>query len=337
MQVEHFRGPEGFEVLKSHWNLLLRSSYRDTVFSTWEWQRAWWEHFTPGDLWLGAGYVGSELVAIFPLYLWAKPAGERSLRLVGCVEVADYLDLIVRQGEEREAFQAFLDCLSSDSAPAWDTVELCNLPEGSPTCTLLPTMAEEAGYRARLLVEDVCPVIDLPETWEEYLASIGKKQRHEIRRKLRRAQAGAELEWYVVDGDRDLRQEVDVFLDLHRKSTSEKDAFMDEQMEAFFHTVARCMQDAGWLQLMQLKMDSRPVASLISFDYGDSLMVYNSGYDPDSHAHLSPGIVLLSICIQNAINSGKRAFDFLRGDEEYKYRFGAHDTTVYRLILERED
>ncbi|MFQ5814423.1 MAG: GNAT family N-acetyltransferase, partial [Anaerolineae bacterium] len=76
-------------------------------------------------------------------------------------------------------------------------------------------------------------------------------------------------------------------------------------------------------------------ATMLNFDYRDSILVYNSGYNPRKYARLSPGIVLLSYCIQWAIESGRAKFDFLRGDEEYKYRFGAQPTEIYRLLIAR--
>jgi len=336
MQLQHYSNAEGFTALQPAWNALLRVSRANTVFSTWEWQTTWWRYLAAGDLWLTAARdaAGAPL-AIFPCYCRVNPAGERSIRLVGCVEVADYLDLIVRAGDEEPAYRAFVEALLSDAAPAWDVVELCNLAERSPTCTLLPDVARAAGLRATVLQEDVCPVISLPSSWEEYLSSIDKKQRHEIRRKLRRAEKEARLEWYVVNERETLDDEIETFLRLHRLSRPDKEGFMDDTMAAFFHGIARAMFDAGWLQLMHLKLDGEVEASVLSFDYDDTIMLYNSGYDPQGHPQLSPGSVLISLCIRHAIELGRRAFDFLQGDEIYKYRFGAQDTRVYRALIER--
>lgn len=337
MQLQHFYDLDGFQALRPEWNQLLRSSSANTVFSTWEWQTTWWEHLAAGDLWLTAARDDAgQLVAIFPCYRLTSPSGERSIRLVGCIEVADYLDLIIRQGKEDTTFQAFLAGLTCEDVPEWDTVELCNLAERSPTRHLLPDIARSAGFQATVLEEDVCPIIELPSTWEEYLLSINKKLRHEIRRKLRRAEAETELEWYVADERHDLQHEVDIFLDLHQKSRPDKEQFMDPQMKTFFHAIAAAIQSAGWLQLMQLKLDGRHQASLMSFDYGNTIMLYNSGFDPVGHSHLSPGNVLISICIQYAVELGRGVFDFLQGNETYKYRFGAQDTRVYRVLISRE-
>jgi CelD/BcsL family acetyltransferase involved in cellulose biosynthesis len=336
MRLQHYHDPSGFDALQSEWNSLVQSSSANTAFSTWEWQKTWWRHLGAGDLWLTAVRTDDgRLTAIFPCYRYHTTTGERSLRLVGCIEVADYLDLIIEMGHEEQALDAFLSALAGDDAPEWDSVELCNLPEDSPTLRRLPAMAQAAGFQSTALEEDVCPIIKLPADWETYLLSINKKRRHEIRRKLRRAEAEADLEWYVVGEEHDLAHEMDIFLDLHQKSRPDKNDFMSQEMQAFFHAIAGAMHAAGWLQLMQLKLDGRPEASILSFDYGDSIMLYNSGFDPQGQSHLSPGNVLISICIRHAIELGRSIFDFLQGDEEYKSRFGAQDTRVYRVLISR--
>jgi CelD/BcsL family acetyltransferase involved in cellulose biosynthesis len=254
--------------------------------------------------------------------------------MVGCRDVSDYLDLIVERGQEDDVYRALLDYLESD-APDWDLLDLCNIPQDSLTFERLRALAEQRGYQTLVEVEDVCPIIDLPRTWEDYLMMLDKKQRHEIRRKLRRADGGVDTRFIVVGPDRDLQAEMETFIDLHQKSTPEKDEFMDPQMQGFFFDVAQVLQDAGWLQLAFVEMDGVKAASLLNFDYGDAILVYNSGYDPAQFYHLSPGIVVTSRCIEHAVELGRARFDFLRGDEEYKYRFGAQDTEVRRLIIAR--
>jgi CelD/BcsL family acetyltransferase involved in cellulose biosynthesis len=138
-----------------------------------------------------------------------------------------------------------------------------------------------------------------------------------------------------VDEERDLAAEMEAFIELHEKSDVDKDAFMDAQMKGFFHAVAQVLYEAGWLQLAFIEVNGEKAATMMNFDYRDSIMVYNSGYDPQQYAWLSPGIVLLAYCIQHAIELGRAKFDFLRGDEEYKYHFGAQPTEVYRLLITR--
>jgi CelD/BcsL family acetyltransferase involved in cellulose biosynthesis len=338
MKIETYTDLSGFDALAEEWNDLLKRSAFDTLFLTWEWQRTWWEHLGEGDLFLiTLRDDQGHLAGIAPLYRTVSASGERKLSIVGCLDVSDYLDIIVAQGYETEVYGALLDYLDSAEMADWDAAELCNVPEISPAHQALAEMAVEQGHEFRTLVEDVCPVIDLPATWDAYLALLDKKQRHEIRRKMRRIEREADVHWYIVDQGRDMAEEIEAFIELHQKSSADKDDFMDERMKGFFHAVAHVLHPPGWLQLAFIEVDGQKAASMLNFDYKDAILVYNSGYDPQHRAHLSPGIVLLAYCIQHAIELGRARFDFLRGDEAYKYRFGAKDTKVYRLIIVRSD
>ena len=336
MRIEvHFESG-GFWALKPEWNELLHRSCCDTLFLTWEWQSVWWKHLGEGELLL-LGFRSDEdgrLVGIAPLFHTETDDGKVVLYLIGCRDVSDYLDLIVEVGQEEAVYRALLGYLESD-APAWDLVDFCNIPQDSTTFVEFRELAEERGYQTLVEVEDVCPIIDLPATWDEYLMLLDKKQRHEVRRKLRKADAEANARFVVVGREHDLQAEMQAFIDLHQKSTPEKDKFMDPQMQAFFFDVAKVAQERDWLQLVFVEMNGERAASLLNFDYGDQILVYNSGYDPFQFRQWSPGIVVTARSIEHAIDLGRDRFDFLRGDEVYKYRFGAQDTKVRRLLIAR--
>lgn len=342
----------GFEALQREWNTLLRRSRFNSVFLTYEWQTTWWRNLGKGDLWI-IGFrlqQTNELVGIAPLYL-SPPSpstlssgalsgraarGQRQLNLVGCIDVSDYLDLIMAEGYEAPVYTALLQWLQSPNAPAWDVFDLCNLPEGSLTWQTLPTLVQAAGWQADVFQEDVAPQFALPLHYETYLQeSVDKKQRHEIRRKQRRAEREAKSEFVIVDSQQSLEVEVDDFVALQRASRVDKADFMTPEMHHFFLAAARTMMAAGWLRLCFLILDGEKVATLYAFEYDRRFWLYNSGYDPQSHSQLSPGWVLLSYAIQYAIANGCRIFDFMQGDEEYKYRFGSHDYRVMRLMIRK--
>ncbi len=332
MQVEaHFQSG-GFAALRPEWNELLGDSCCNTIFLTWQWQTTWWKHLGEGELLLlGFRSDDGRLVGLAPLFYDDSDPDRRMIRMIGCRDVSDYLDLIVARGYEDAVYRRFVSYLSNEAAP-WDALDLCNIPQQSQTFVLLQAIAEAEGYQTLVEIEDVSPIITLPATWEEYLMMLDKKQRHEVRRKLRRAE-GAGTRFLIVGPDDNLQAQMETFIDLHQKSTPEKDAFMDPQMQGFFLELTQVLHEEGWLQLAFVEMDGQKSAALLNFDYDNAILVYNSGYDPVSFRHLSPGIVVTAQCIENAINLGRDRFDFLRGDEEYKYRFGARDTTVRRLLL----
>ncbi len=336
MRIEAHFESGGFWALKPEWNDLVRRSCCDTLFLTWEWQSTWWKHLGEGSLLL-LGFRAVDdgrLVGIAPLFHTQTDDGKWVLYLNGCRDVSDYLDLIVELGQEDAVYHALLDYLESE-APAWELVDFCNIPQDSLTFVRLRELAEERGHQTLVEVEDVCPIIDLPPAWDDYLMMLDKKQRHEVRRKLRKADMEADARLIIVGPDHNLQAEMQDFIKLHQKSAREKDEFMDPQMQAFFFDVAQVLQAQGWLQLAFIEMDGQKAATLLNFDYGDAILVYNSGYDPTRFRHLSPGIVVTARCIEHAIALGRDKFDFLRGDEVYKYRFGAQETKVRRLLIAR--
>jgi CelD/BcsL family acetyltransferase involved in cellulose biosynthesis len=330
LRVKLYTEKEAFLLLREEWNRLLVSSPSDTIFLTWEWQSLWWEFFGRGRqlLLLTARHEG-ELVGIAPLFY----AHEGIIRLVGGTEISDYLDIIALSGREREVWSAFLAYLLEECS--WDTIDLHNLPAASPTREVLSSLEEKHGLRVEASLEEVCPLILLPETWEGYLQVLDKKRRHELRRKLRKAQREAKVDWYLVSQDVALASEMERFLDLHQRSSPHKDQFMDQAMQRFFKAMAKSTFEAGWLRLGFILINGLKVASLLCFDYGDSILLYNSGYDPERYRALSPGVLATAHCIEEAIQQKKKVFDFLRGSEEYKYRFGARDTEIYRLVVSK--
>jgi CelD/BcsL family acetyltransferase involved in cellulose biosynthesis len=334
MRIEPHFESGGFSALKPEWNDLVHRTRYDTLFLTWEWQSTWWKHLGEGTLLL-LGFRAEDdgrLTGIAPFFRTQSSDGKQVLFLNGCRDVSDYLDLIAEAGQEEAVYLALLDYLENQ-APAWDLVDLCNLPQNSLTFERLRELARARGYQCLVEVEDVCPIIDLPQSWDDYLMMLDKKQRHEVRRKLRKADSEADTSFFIVGPEHDLRTEMQNFVALHQMSTPEKDEFMDPQMQGFFFDVAQVLQAKGWLQLAFVQINGHKAASLLNFDYGDSIMVYNSGYDPSRFSHLSPGIIVTARCIEHAIALGRHRFDFLRGDEEYKYRFGAQSTEVRRLLI----
>lgn len=335
MKLQLLRDASGFDQLRAEWNELVRQSQANTLFMTWEWQTTWWRHWGTSELYLLAWReeVTGRLVGLAPLYVDTTADGLRSLRLVGGTEVSDYLDLLLAPGYEEPVFQALTDWLAGSTAPAWDRLELVNVPEGSPT---LDRLAELLGrqWSTTANVEDVCPIVVLPADWEAYLALLDKHQRHEVRRKLRKIEQEPEAHWWVSRSDAEVARDVETFIDLHQLSSADKDDFMTEPMKAFFRDLAMVLHTNGWLTLATLAVNGSPASALFSMVWQGRWLLYNSGYDPANYRELSTGIVLLAYCVQEAIRRGVQVFDFLQGNEPYKYRLGGQDTRVWRLVVQ---
>ncbi len=312
------------------WNGLVARSRTSVPFLTWQFQTTWWRFWGSGDLHLlGLQDAAGDWVGALPLYTAGTPE-ERVLRFVGGTDVADYLDVVAAAGHEEAVWKAGLQALLDTP---WRALDLRPVPADASTVALMPALARAAGLECRIEREERCPVIELPDSWEAYLARLSGKDRHELRRKLRRAES-ARPRVEVARTPAGIAAFLDSFVGLHRKSKVGKARFMDERMEAFFREVAGALAAAEWAALWLLWLDEQPAAALFCLEYGGTIGLYNSGFDPAARA-LSPGVVLIARTIEDAIARGFRRFDFLRGDEPYKYGFGAVPTGVVRIVLDR--
>jgi CelD/BcsL family acetyltransferase involved in cellulose biosynthesis len=169
--------------------------------------------------------------------------------------------------------------------------------------------------------------------FDEYLGRVEKKQRHEIRRKIRRAEeSGRGVRWYISDMA-DVEAEIDVFLSLMEHDQG-KAGFLHDDMRAQMRAVIRTAHENGWLWLAFLEADGQRIAANLNFDYNNKLWGYNAGVNRD-FMDLSPGWVLLGYVLQWACENKRTEFDFMRGDEDYKYRFGAVNQYVMRFKATR--
>jgi CelD/BcsL family acetyltransferase involved in cellulose biosynthesis len=213
-------------------------------------------------------------------------------------------------------------------------MELNGVSEFSPTLQFLPPQMHLSGFHVAQEAEEVALYLDLPQTWEAFLETLSGKDRHELRRKIRRLENEVVLELRRAEGGSSLRADMEIFFDLHRKSRKDKAEFMTPEMEAFFQEIAARFQERGWLSLSFLKLAGKEVATFLSFDFSGTEYVYNSGYDPD-FSRFSPGIVLAAYCIRRAIEKGKAGFNFLRGREDYKYHLGGKEEKIYRIRVSK--
>ncbi len=334
MNVTLYETEALFSDLRDEWQELLADSDANRIFLTYEWLSIWWTVYHPGQVWAVVLRDDSgRCQGIVPWFV-TEMDGERVVRPIGCVEVTDYVDVIARRGAETAVFQSLTGWLA-EHRHDFDVIRVCNFPQDSHALAQLPALVKANGFAVHVQVEDVCPVIRLPDSFEDYIASLEKKNRHELRRKMRRATG--QVAWYVVDAQHDLVVELEVFLKLMAASTPDKAEFLrDPYNVEFFRQIMPALAERGWLQLALLTVNGQAAAAYLNFDYQNRIMVYNSGLDPEAHGHLSPGIVLLARLIEYAIGCQREWFDFLRGDEPYKYDMGGQDTQVYRMEIRRD-
>ena len=314
---------ESFDSIYSDWKKLQDESPAGSFFSSPEWSKIWWQQFGSGaELYLGAVRQEGKTLGIAPLR-----ANDNTASFIGSSNVCDYLDFVVKTGNEESFFGELLDNLKTKGIIRLDMAPL------RPDSTVIKSLVEIAPRRAWQIScshEGVSVELDLPATWEDYLQLLAGKQRHELKRKLRRLDEEGELNYrHSTDAN---QQDIDIFLRLFQNSRQDKAAFLTPRMESFFRAAANAMAEQELLRLNILELDKKPVAATMCFDYKDTVYLYNSGYEPD-YGWLSVGVISKALCIKDSIERNKKRFDFLKGGEAYKYHLGGQELPLYKCSL----
>lgn len=318
------------------WNALVEQSIIDTPFSRHEYLSEWWKTLGGGE-WNSAQLIlvsateNDQLIGIAPLFL-AEHEGQHALLLVGSIEISDYLDLIVRPDDHARFLSGLLDFLASSATDDWSTLDWYNLPDSSPTLAALKAESEKRGWSHHEEIYRPTPRITLNGSFDEYLSRLEKKQRHEIRRKMRRAaESEKNVRFHLIDSTADIEFEMNAFFDLMVQDPN-KEKFLHPEMREQMTVTIRNAFERGYLWLAFLEVNGSKAAASLNFDYKNKLWGYNSGVGRE-HMELSPGWVLLAHVIQWCSENGRTEFDFMRGDEEYKYRFGGVNRFVMRVKM----
>jgi CelD/BcsL family acetyltransferase involved in cellulose biosynthesis len=306
---------------------LLRLHAEQPVFLHPAWLRVWLAHFA-GETACEPRVLTDEAGSyIAPLMRVAD-----RLTFIGDPSICDYMDVLADPAHLDAAYERLWLAIVAEP---WRQLDLWGLAAASPTRRHIAGCARDAGYSVAEELEAVAPRIDLPADWEAYLASLNKKDRHELRRKIRRLfESGGGVRSEVLTTPEEVGAGIETFLDLHTRSRQDKTDFMTDGMAAFFRRMVAALAAEGLIRLFLLHINSRPAAAVLCFDAGSCLYLYNSGYDPE-FSSLSVGLVSKALCLQWAIENGKHCLDFLRGNEPYKYDLGAQDQQIYRLHVSR--
>jgi len=324
--------------LKTEWDLLLARSITQVPFLLWDYIHAWWQTKGGGEwpaeassLAIITAHEDSQLVGIAPLFISEKPDQPRALRFIGQVEVSDYLDLIADSDKLVSFASAVLEFLYDEPNLKDLPLILENILEDSPTLTAFRTAAAERNWDYDAKILQPSPYIPTAPDWEQYLAGLDKKQRHEIRRKMRNAATQHDSSWYIMQHGEKCQEEMDAFLCMMRNEP-EKDTFLNSMMVDFMQAVAEAACQNEILQLSFLVMDGEKAGAYLSFVNDRKLLVYNSAWNP-KFSQYSPGWVLLAHLIQWAIENNFTEVDMMRGNENYKYKFGGIDRHVMSISL----
>ena len=312
-----------FAKLGDEWDDLLAHSVAPTVFLTWTWVSSW--RATVGkDLQLliatARRPTDGLLLGIAPMAIERRIDGRvlryRALQFIGGhAAAADHPDFIVRTGQEGVAAPLWAAITEVDE---WDVFALDGLRPDSLVATLI---GRNPGYRDRHSDRTVCPVLSLPNSWEEYEAMLGRNLRRNLRRSTRNLEkeSGEKVTLGTVARIEDVDKTIQYLAMLHQAASfagGAKSTFVHDIVE-FHRLVAARLFDLGMLRLYHLDVGTHIGAVEYCFSFAGVVSSYQGGYDRRWRRH-GPGRLITAHAIRAAIEEGAHSFDFLRGDEAYK-------------------
>jgi len=255
-----------------------------------------------------------------------------TITFLGDSNTCDYQDFLVDPHKYSVFFSHLINYLIEKN---WEKLCFQDIPEHSKTLTIFVDLCKQNNWDINILEQNICPEIKLTNSWEKYLLNLSKKQRHEAHRKINNLMKTKNYSWEILQGEKINEGSLETFLNLAKKSSPEKKIFFSSSYINLFKQIFQNLKIDSILNLSFLKIDGIPVSSNIMFDYQNKRMLYNSGFNPE-FKNLSVGIINTYFCIKDAIEKKFDSFDFLKGNEDYKFRLGANEITkIYTINVSK--
>jgi CelD/BcsL family acetyltransferase involved in cellulose biosynthesis len=320
MQAEVHRG--SLDTLLPEWERLYAADDEATPFSSAEWARAWWAHWAgAGSPFIVAVRDAGRLVGLAPLVL-ARRGPFRVLTELGRPP-SNYWDVLA-DPPARDAVGALAMREVLRHRDEWDALLLGGMRAGSAT----ERAVLSGGLRLRRRRPTPYPGIELPDTFEQYLAALPRKRRKDLRRHMRRLEDGR-LELRDVREAADLRVTMDRWQDIRVRWWQHRSKRMDPEHAStrfrdFMRDLVVLMVPRGLAQVWELRHDGEVVGVEVNLTDSRAYYSWMGAYDP-SVSHLGLGKLAIGESIRQSIEEGREYYDLMVGDEDYKYWYGATD------------
>ncbi|HSW96221.1 MAG TPA: GNAT family N-acetyltransferase [Candidatus Saccharimonadales bacterium] len=318
-----------FDEIKSHW-IELENQTPHYPFQSFWYQKLFAEKFCiHNNIYLLGVYEDANLLAIGGfekiegtiIFLGMK-------QVLNGQDVTDYGDLLWKENiSEQQTDTVWEEIIVYFQKQNNTLLQLDFVREDSLTYKSL--QKKSALTKLQTDMQEVAPFITAPDSWEGYLSSLERKQRHELKRKIKRFE---DQHAFHFCSNETIKKDFEEFIRLHRASDQAKEKFMSEEMKQFFWDIISTEKTDYKIDFCFLNIQNKPVASIMSFIGQGKTLLYNSGFDPE-YSYYSVGLILHAYLIKKSIEEKLAVHDFLRGNERYKYDLGAQNMQLYKMTL----
>ncbi|RCS53059.1 GNAT family N-acetyltransferase [Bremerella cremea] len=325
MRVECFTDAESLVPYRSVWNALAG----DVPFRRYDWLMPWWHAYgEANELYVLGVFVEEKLIGLAPWFREVGTASGRTLRFLGDGDACtDYLDVLAAPDDMKRVAPLLVDWLQEalTTSLAWETMEWDNLEANTPVAS---EVANRLGHCQAIINKRPalsCWRLELPETWYDFEMTQSKSHRKQIRRLINRVLDTERCQLHVCDDPTKIDAALEILIDLHtrrRRMLDQNGCFASDRFASFLREAGHEMMADGHCEVLWLELDNKPIAAEIHFPSDTTVYAYQAGIDPDRMDE-EPGSLMQIAMIRRAIEQGKQAVDFLRGDEPYKAHWRA--------------
>lgn len=347
MYVTRITSLENSPVTPAEWDRLAAGR----LFLTWTWLECWWRHYRHDgrrrlELYTLLVYDDhGRVVGIAPWYVERSLSGAGTVHFLGDGEVcSDHQTLLCPPGREKEVADAIADWLADErptvsdwltgqAQDRWDHLEFDCVDQRDPAIARLVEHLEKRGCLAHRDAGLNCWLIDLPDSFEEFLSRLSKNRRAQARKALARVDDATQFQLHRVERAEDFQRGWNILVDLHQRrwqSLGAAGCFASETFTTFHRDVARRLLERGELRLWWLEHAGRPISVEYQFALGGTIYAYQSGIDPEA-LRLEPGRMTQVATKRWAIEHHFQRLDYLRGDEPYKKNWRAESRPTWNL------
>ncbi len=323
--------------MQLEWNDLLLNCDSGSVFLTWEWQFSWWQTFKGGHqlFIISVRDSSGELIGLGPFFIKKRVGCFRILSFIGgdSSVASDYLDIVVNRNADSEIRQAILKYLINRSRD-WNLLIFSNLITASPTYLALKQISKINNLECLEQPCGICPVVKLPDTYEEFIASLGSRARRNIRNYDRRLKKNHQIEFITENRNPDMIQSL---LRLHQKRREKLNAyttFQHQEYIQFLNEIVRRFHNNGANRFYAFKQNEHIFAVFYFFEFHNELYLYQGGFDnSELPSNISLMHTLFNSCARDAIDRNIPVIHFLDGDTGFKRTFTREKIITQRIII----
>jgi len=324
--------------ISSAWNRLLLETQSNNVFLRWEWAYAWIKTYINNNrkLFIILVYDNTELIGVAPWYinqLRNKGLTIKQIEFLGSPEgAADYLDVFIKKGKEKEVTNCIYNYIMNEAPSLWDSIKLRDISSNSLFLLHLSNKIKQEGKYIEISNGSYCPIVSLPENYEGYLSSLSSNRREQFRRHQRLLEREGIVE-HLSFQHSDIENGLKQFLDFYK----EKSSYYNASIDNFLKIMVMQKDIDNLMQIDFLTLNNQKLAGLLHLTNNSSLSMYLMATDKTFNPKISIGNILVGLCIKNAIEKNLAVYDFLKGDEAYKFHWANDGKTTSHLMFYKKN